>query len=165
MLFDNINEIKEFGFKGFEAVDTLMMYKCSQIPKQKGIYFVLNNNFTPSFLQKSVGGHFKKRNPTVPVSELKENWVDESLVVYIGKAGGANSKATLQSRLKQYMRFGEGEPVGHWGGRLIWQLANHRDLIICYKPLLNTEPREEEKNLILKFEAIYGIMPFANLSH
>lgn len=165
MLYDNINEMKEFGFKGFETVETLMMYECSQVPKQKGIYFVLNNNGTPSFRQKSVGGHFKKRNPTVSVNELKENWVDDALVVYIGKAGGFNSRATLQSRLKQYMRFGEGEPVGHWGGRLIWQLENNKDLTICYKTLSSSEPRDEEKKLILDFETNYGKMPFANLSH
>lgn len=29
---------------------------------------------------------------------------------YIGKAGSANSKATLRSRLTQYMRFGERKP-------------------------------------------------------
>ena len=165
MLYDNIEEMKDFGFKGFETVETLMMYECSQVPKQKGIYFVLNTNGSPSFLQQSVGGHFKNRNPTVSVNELKENWVDSTLVVYIGKAGGSNSRATLQSRLKQYMRFGEGEPVGHWGGRLIWQLANNSDLTICYKTLSASEPRDEEKKLILDFELNYGKMPFANLSH
>lgn len=165
MLYDNIEEMKDFGFKGFETVETLMMYECSQVHKQKGIYFVLNTNGSPSFLQQSVGGHFKNRNPTVSVNELKENWVDSTLVVYIGKAGGSNSRATLQSRLKQYMRFGEGEPVGHWGGRLIWQLANNSDLTICYKTLSASEPRDEEKKLILDFELNYGKMPFANLSH
>ena len=86
-------------------------------------------------------------------------------MIYIGKAGGSNSRATLHSRLKQYMRFGEGEPVGHWGGRLIWQLENHRELTVCYKTLANSEPREEEKKLILEFESIHGKIPFANLAH
>jgi len=165
MLYDNIEEMKDFGFKGFETVETLMMYECSQIPKQMGIYFVLNNNSIPSFLQQSVGGHFKKRNPTVSIGDLKDNWVDDTFVIYIGKAGGSTSNATLHSRLKQYMRFGEGDPVGHWGGRLIWQLTNNRDLTICHKTLSTSEPRDEEKKLILDFETKYGKMPFANLSH
>ena len=165
MLYDNIDEMKDFGFKGFETVETLMMYDCSQVPKQKGIYFVLNKSGAPTFLQQNVGGHFKKKNPTIPISELKENWVENTFVVYIGKSGGSGSKATLHSRLKQYMRFGEGEPVGHWGGRLIWQLKTNRNLTICYKTLSTTEPRDDEKKLILDFETNYGKMPFANLSH
>ena len=164
MLFNDTSEMKEFGFIGFETIDTLMMYECSQVPKQKGIYFVLNQG-PSNFLQNSVGGHFKGKNPTVSINKLKNNLVENTLVIYIGKAGGSNSRATLHSRLKQYMRFGEGEPVGHWGGRLIWQLKNHRELTICYKTLPNSEPREEEKKLILEFESIYGKIPFANLAH
>ena len=156
--------MKEFDFIGFETIDTLMLYECSQVPKQKGIYFVLNQE-PSNFLQNSVGGHFKGKNPTVSINELKNNLVEDTLVVYIGKAGGSNSRATLHSRLKQYMRFGEGEPVGHWGGRLIWQLENHRELTVCYKTLANSEPREEEKKLILEFESIHGNIPFANLAH
>lgn len=165
MLFDNIDEMKKYSFKGFVKVDTLMTYECSQVPKQKGIYFVLNNNGAPSFLQKSVGGHFKGKDPTVSIKKLRENWVNETLVLYIGKAGGTGINATLQSRLKQYMRYGEGTPVGHQGGRYIWQLEQNRDLIICYKTLSTTEPRDEEKKLIIKFEENYRKMPFANLSH
>jgi len=165
MLFNNIDIMEEFGFKGFESVDSLMMYECSQIPKKKGIYFVLNQNGTPKFLQQSVGGHFKGKDPTVSIKKLKENWVDDTLVVYIGKAGGTGIGATLQSRLKQYMQYGEGDPVGHQGGRYIWQLEHNRNLIICYKTLSETEPRDEEKKLILEFEKYYGKMPFANLSH
>ena len=165
MLTGNINKLKSYGFEGFHTVNTLQKNDCSTIPKQKGIYFVLNQDSSPTFLKESVGGHFKGRNPTVSLGKLKENWVDDTLVVYIGKAGGSNSKATLQSRLKQYMRFGDGEPVGHWGGRMIWQLVNHRGLIVCYKLLENSDPREEEKKLINDFESYYGKLPFANLSH
>ena len=42
MLFNDTSEMKEIGFKGFETIDTLMMYECSQVPKQKGIYFIRN---------------------------------------------------------------------------------------------------------------------------
>ena len=163
MIFDDINDMKDFGFNGFEKADTLMKYECSQIPKQRGIYFILIKDSEPNFLQQSVGGHFKGKNPTVEVDELKLNWVDDTKVVYIGQAGGGNSKATLHKRLKQYMRFGEGKPVGHWGGRYIWQLAHHRDLIICYKPLSYDDPRDIEKKLISEFESYYGRLPFANL--
>jgi len=63
------------------------------------------------------------------------------------------------------MRFGNGKPVGHWGGRLIWQLKNNQNLIICFLLLPATEPIDLEKYLILNFESKYGKMPFANLVH
>ena len=163
MNFNNIDEIQNEGFSGFLDINTLMLTECAQVPKIKGIYLILIKDNQPQFLNKSVGGHFKGRNPTVNLHELKSNWVNDTVVIYIGQAGGGSSNATLYSRLKQYMRFGEGDPVGHWGGRYIWQLANHRDLIVCWKPTVRDDPRMIEKRLIQEFINIYNKRPFANL--
>ena len=81
-------------------------YKCT-IKNETCKYFFLTGEF------------FKGKNPNVVLDELKKNWIDDTLVVYIGKAGGGNSKATLKSRLRQYFGFGQGKSIGHWGGRLI----------------------------------------------
>jgi hypothetical protein len=51
---------------------------------------------------------------------LIANWVDGAEVVYIGKAD------QLKRRLTQFADFGGGKPIGHWGGRLIWQLHEYR---------------------------------------
>ena len=163
MNFKTIQELREFGFEGFVAVADLMRNP-QIIPRQMGIYVSINTLEKVSFLERSVGGHFKGKDPTLSVEDLKKNWVENALVLYFGKAGGAGSTATLQSRLKQYMQFGEGKPIGHWGGRLIWQLADNRDLIVAWKPLSDQEPREVEKQLIAQFEDSYGKKPFANLA-
>ena len=118
----------------------------------------------PEFLHESVGGHFKGRNPTVNITDLQANWVKDTKVIYIGQAGGGNSNATLKKRLRQYMRFGQGQPVGHWRGRFIWQISNNRDLIICWKPIQDEDPRIIEKSLIQKFYDHYGKKPYANLT-
>jgi hypothetical protein len=89
--------------------------------------------------------------------------VDGALVLNIGKAGPG--KATLRSRLKQYIRFGQGEAVGHRGGRYIWQLAHSDDLLVCWKVTPDDVPRTVEKMLIEEFETVYGRPPFANLKH
>jgi hypothetical protein len=65
--------------------------------------------------------------------------------------------------LKQYLRFGQGGKVGHWGGRYIWQLEDYKDLLLCWKPILDKEPAAEEVELISKFRNIHGKRPFANL--
>jgi hypothetical protein len=159
--FDSIDFIENLGFIGFYTIDEISSTP-SLVPDEMGIYLILNTNINkPEFLHIGSGGHFKGRNPNVSLSVLEENWVEHTLILYIGKAGGLNSLATLQSRLKQYMRFGKGKPVGHWGGRHIWQIREADKLIVCWKPL--PDPRESERRLIEDFVLQYGRLPFANL--
>jgi len=161
-MFNNLKELELYGFEGFKRIHFLKN-NYSVIPEKAGVYIVINKDYDKSFLDESVGGHFKGKNPTISIEKINNNWVENTLVVYIGKAGGYNSKATLKKRLIQYLRFGGGEPVGHWGGRLIWQLKKNNDLIIAWKKLYNKEPRSEEQNLINQFEQKYNRLPFANL--
>lgn len=163
MIFETIEQIKEHGFEGFIRISDLMNSDFNIIPRIKGVYLILNEQNEPVFLNDNVGGHFKDRNPTVSQLELQSNWVDNSVVIYIGKAGGGNSRATLNSRIKDYMKFGSGQPVGHWGGRFIWQIDKHKNLTVCWKETPNDDPREIEKDLIKTFVRIYGKRPFANL--
>ena len=164
MDFNKIDDIKKAGFEGFTTMQQLFVDR-SQLPTTKGVYLVLNLDKTPpAFLPVGTGGHFKGRNPNVLLDELKANWVDKTLVVYIGKAGSDASSATLKSRLKQYFGFGQGKNIGHWGGRLIWQIAASHKLVVCWKPLPNEDPRTTEAQLIKEFVKQFGQRPFANLA-
>jgi hypothetical protein len=80
-------------------------------------------------------------------------------VVYIGKA------ANLRRRLREFMRFGAGAPIGHWGGRLIWQLHRSSDLLIAWRETPGEVPKEVESELISDVRAAYGKPPFANEPH
>jgi len=153
------------GFEGFKNMGELMDGASTQIPAQKGVYVVLRERVSaPKFLPKGTGGFFKGKNPNVSIAELEANWVEDTPVVNIGKAGGVGSSATLQKRLGQYLRFGQGANVGHWGGRYIWQLSDSRDLIVCWKTLYSDDPRDVERQMIEDFKAIHaGKRPFANL--
>ncbi len=152
-------ELKKLGFIGFESVKSLMMSDFSQVPSQGGIYAIVREKTeAPDFNEIGSGGFFKKKNPNVSIAELKKNWVDGSEVIYIGKA------TSLRNRLNQYMRFGQGEGIGHYGGRFIWQLKDSRDLLVCWKPTPGKDPREVEKQMIQEFKASHdGMRPFANL--
>jgi hypothetical protein len=164
MNFTDIKQLEQFGFIGFKSIKELQSNP-SILPSTPGVYLILRpDKAVKEFLEIGCGGHFKGKNPNVGLTELISNWVDNTKVLYIGKAGGLGRQATLKSRLKQYLDFGKGKPVGHWGGRLIWQLKNSNELIICWKPLITEEPREFEGKLIQLFYSRYNKRPFANLA-
>lgn len=153
------------GFRGFVSIGQLKTDNCRSVPQQMGVYVILREaTDLPVFRPISIGGHFKGKDPTVSEEELRENWLDSATIVYIGKAGGAKIRATLQSRLRQYMSFGCGKPVGHWGGRRIWQLVDCDNLLVAWKPLIDQEPRDMEQKMIKDFERLYKARPFANLA-
>jgi hypothetical protein len=94
------------------------------------------------------------------LAELEARWIAETPIVYIGKAGAPGSRVTLRSRLVQYMRFGSGDPVAHWGGRAIWQLEDAPELLVCWRP--EGQPRQVEKELLAEFRQRFGRLPFGN---
>ncbi|MEI6823358.1 MAG: hypothetical protein WCL51_15615 [Bacteroidota bacterium] len=164
MDFNNLEQIKQEGFLGFKSLEDLIQ-STDEIPKVRGIYFIIFlNEDKPNFLEIGADGFFKGKDPNVTIEKLNQKWVNKTKVIYIGKAGGEDSKATLKSRLNQYLKFGQGKNIGHYGGRLIWQIENHKELLICWKPLPNDSPRSIEYNLIQDFISNFGKRPFANLT-
>lgn len=170
MDFKKINDLKNNGFRGFRTVSELWN-EMSTIPNIKGVYLVMTPTLAnPTFINPGLGPKLykKKTNPNVSIEELNLNWVNETSVIYIGKAGGykkdgTEMDATLKSRLRTYLNFGQGKDVRHYGGRYIWQLKNASDLILCWKPTPNDDPRKIEKQLFEKFINQFGKRSFANL--
>lgn len=158
-----IPQLKTLGFKGFETIENIRRTNYVMLPKERGIYIIFYTADSTKFLSVGTGGAFKGKNPNVSIDELERNWVNNVPILYIGKAGGENGSATIHSRLKQYFRFGEGKPVGHWGGRYIWQLAKADAMIVCWLELPDAIPAQIETALIKEFSAHYGQRPFANL--
>lgn len=164
-MFQDLSFIKKAGFAGFKTIKELWNDH-SIIPNERGVYVIINPDCSMNkFLAKGVGGYFKGKDPNINLDELSSKWVESSPVLYIGQAGGNNSSATLRKRLKQYLDFGQGKPVGHFGGRLIWQLAHHQSLLVAWKVSTTNDPLDEEKKLIMQFSAFYKRLPFANLKY
>jgi hypothetical protein len=148
------------GFQGWVSFGELRDARISGVPQTGGVYVVLRpESIEPRFLDSNPGGRFKGKDPTVPLESLRSNWVSQAEVVYIGKAGN------LRRRLGEFTRFGAGSPVGHWGGRLIWQLADAADLLVAWKETPGALPEAIESQLIAEFRATTGKPPFANDPH
>lgn len=162
---EEINKLKEYGFEGFLPIKELRS-STKLIPKVRGVYVVMRIKDTaPDFLSVGTGGFHKGRNPNVSIDELQNNWVEDSQIVYIGKGGDPGKKATLSSRIKQYLSFGAGGNVGHYGGRYIWQLSDAEDLVIAWKKLPEDIPSMVETNMIEDFKKAHNWKrPFANLN-
>lgn len=146
--------------RGFTGWLPFAAIRASACPTSGGVYVVTYNADCPvAFAARSCGGWFKGKDPTVTPNALAANWVDGAEVVYIGKAD------QLRRRLTQYADFGAGKPVGHWGGRLIWQLPDPDQLIVGWKETPGRIPVEVEAELITSFRQIYGKPPFVNDPH
>ena len=155
-----IDALRGEGFNGFLTFEELRL-DASAVPSSAGGAYVVVRQSTeaPGFLEESCGGHFKGRNPTEIVDVLERKWVPDAQIVYIGKGD------LLQRRLKQYARFGAGRPVGHLGGRYIWQLANSGELRVAWKACANGETATQlEAKLVGRFKQLYGRLPFANIA-
>ena len=162
--YDSVNTLETYGFEGFLSVESLRASNLIELPLVKGVYLVLSlKDLAPDFLDTSMGGRFKEKDPSVDIEVLIKKWIENTIVVYIGQAGGGTSKATLRSRIKQLLDFGVGKPVGHWGGRYLWQFKNSKDLVLCWKPTPDSDPRKVEKELLHNFISHFGHLPFANL--
>lgn len=151
-------EIKSWGFEGFLPVSTLKATNhLDTVPRQSGVYLVLNPTpEAPKWLSNSVGGHFKGEDPTVTSRYLEKNWVNGAKILYVGE-----TQRTLEKRVSELIQFGSGRPIGHKGGRLIWQLENHNDLLICW--LTHNNPVEMKNKILEEFKSKYKVLPFANL--
>jgi hypothetical protein len=149
------------GFTGFLPIAALRARKAAQVPEEPGVYVVLRESAAaPAFLPTSTGGRFKERDPSVPLPTLQDAWNPASSVVYFGKA----SQRPLRKRLRQYLAFGAGQPVGHWGGRYVWHLADSEGLVVAWMPTSAALAPEQRRSLVAEFVELYGRRPFANMA-
>lgn len=146
--------------EGFEGFVPLVGLNVAGVPAAPGAYVVVRESReAPAFSAVSVGGRFKGRDPTVPVHVLAGKWIPGTALLYIGKAND------LRRRLKECAAFGASRPVGHWGGRYIWQLSDAGSLVVAWKRCGDgVDPFALEHELLGVFSSRHGRLPFANIA-
>jgi hypothetical protein len=152
------------GFIGWVSFADLETALQSIPTAAAGVYVVLRERTAdpPGWVTPSPVGSTWRGDPTAPIEQLEANWVAGARVVYVGKA----KNHRLRSRLREFLRYGDGHGGRHAGGRLIWQLPDPWALRVAWRVL----PREAnalavEGELIGAFRTAYGKPPFANAPH
>jgi hypothetical protein len=154
------DRLVEEGFRGFVTFEELRG-RLGDVPSNGGVYIVLREGSEPvSFRDSNPGGRFKGRDPTGAADVLRMKWVEGCEVVYIGKGND------IRRRLKHFADFGSGKPIGHWGGRYIWQLADSANLLVAWMACASDETaRMMETRLLRRFgEEHGGRLPYANIA-
>ncbi len=163
-MFASIEDIKAGGFEGFSTVSELVASSFGHIPSEVGVYMALwPFSGRPRFLERGPVEIYKGGPGYYPVSRLEDEWVDDALVVYIGKT---EAKKGLRGRIRAYLRWRRGQ-LGHSGGKAVWQIDGNEGLVFCWRAgkVINGEtPYNTETALMKRIADKYGRVPFANMN-
>jgi hypothetical protein len=157
-------ELRAAGFVGFVTVAQLRAGACGPVPTQPGIYVVLRaSDAPPRFLAHSPAGWFKGVDPTESISILRARWVPDTPLIYVGKAtAGSQRRRHLRKRLAELIDFGAGRPIGHRGGRYLWQIEDSDGFLVAWRQ--DGNPAAAENEVLRTFAGTHGSFPFANIA-
>ncbi len=153
-------ERKDFEMAGFVGWKTVheASTEDARVPDAAGVYVVYSDRRGPGeFLATNPAGWHKGQDPTVPSALLEERWIADAGALYFGSA------MDLRKRLMRLGQFSAGEPVAHYGGRILWQVAFSDEFLVAWKETDDSQHASEKKALVQQFKSTFGRQPFANI--
>ena len=106
----------------------------SELPKSAGIYLIGIKDLNTELIIMENTTAIKKytsKSLLYKKPDLKrklENSFDE--ILYIGKAEAKNGG--LKKRITDFLKYANGQPVAHRGGRALWQIQNWQEKLVLY---------------------------------
>ncbi|HEY9723113.1 MAG TPA: hypothetical protein V6D47_13975 [Oscillatoriaceae cyanobacterium] len=149
-------EIFGAGLRGLFTLPQLQDGQLTTAPDGPGIYTVWRlDPGKPRFARGSAAGHYKGRDPSIPLEALQAHWVPEAGLLFAAKA------ANVRTRVRLLVNFAAGKPVAHWDGRALWQLADADELLVAWAAA--DDPDAALARLLGRFTEQTGRpLPFAN---
>lgn len=144
---------------GFDGWLTFAELASANVPRDPGVYVIVRPTDDPPAFRADAP---YRGDAPLPVTDLEARWVRGERLVYIGMASLGSKRDGLHRRLRQFRRYGEGHAARHAGGRRIFQLADHADLLVAWRVTDDAEARDTERAMIAAFQAHHGVRPFAN---
>lgn len=130
-----------------------------------GVYAVFAPlDWSPSWKTR---GHFPNVIAPWPLTPLRERWVDDVKLGYIGCAGATPSSRKLSKRINNLLRHGAGK-IGtsgpHKVGERLWQCIGWEAFTLAWKTCgPYPEPHDLEVAIGGRFQRLPGQLPFANV--
>lgn len=144
---------------GFNGWLTFAELASATVPRGAGVYVIVRpTDLTPEFRADAP----YRGDAPFPVADVEARWVHGERLVYIGMATLGKRRDGLHRRLRQFRKYGAGGAPRHSGGRRIFQLADHADLLVAWRVTDDAEARHTERAMIAAFQAHHGVRPFAN---
>ncbi len=159
----SIDQVSIAGFSEPIRLVELRETRCASVPAHAGIYLIKRESESaPQFRIPGTGGWFKGQDPNSASDIIEAKWVSGTQILYIGKAAGNKG---LKGRLRQLIDLGNGKPVSHRGGRLLWYLQESEDLLVRWRTCTADEADRAETTAIADFKRSHrGMRPFANMN-
>lgn len=157
-------------FKGFLPLKTLtrsdVLGRRGAVDVE-GVYAILRpNRSKPRFIDDD---HPNPRPPVMTTERVAARWPDGGPeILYIGKAPlrvrDGERRNGLANRMAEFQKCGFFGGGNHFGGRLIWRIADRDSLLICWKCLPRGTAADVESLMITGFKkANRQRPPFANI--
>lgn len=135
----------------------------------EGVYVVVRPARTvPEFIEDD---HPAPRPPVMGTPEVSKRWPIESPeILYIGKAPlrgkeGDPRRNGLANRILEFQKCGLFGRTNHFGGRLVWRIADRDSLLVCWKCLPEDTAEDVESLMVEGFKEAsrQKLAPFANI--